>query len=75
MSVSDVISRETRCCKPGKTFRDFRPGMRLSDVMDIYMPVYKGNEDAHIMASHAERMKQSRCFIVSAKQAEAMQER
>ena len=59
--------------QPGKTFRDFRPGMRLSDVMDIYMPVYKGNEDAHIMASHAERMKQSRCFIVSAKQAEAMQ--
>jgi tetratricopeptide (TPR) repeat protein len=57
--------------KPGKTFRDFRPSLHLSDVMDVYMPVYKGDEDAHIMASHAERMKMSACFIASAKAAEA----
>lgn len=48
--------------KPGKSFFDFRPGMKLSDVMDVYMPVYSGSEDEHIMASHAERLKMSKCF-------------
>jgi Tfp pilus assembly protein PilF len=52
--------------KDGKTFFDFKPGMKLSDVMDVYMPVYKGREHEHIMASHVERMKLSRCFTVSA---------
>lgn len=49
----------------GKSFFDFKPGMRLSEVMDIYMPVYEGQEEEHIMASHAERMKMSPCFLVS----------
>ncbi len=49
----------------GKTFFDFRPGMHLSDVMNVFMPVYKGDEGAHIMASHAERLKMSKCFITS----------
>ncbi len=57
--------------KEGKSFYDFRPGMKLSDVMDVYMPVYKGDESEHIMASHAERLKQSQCFIQSMKKAEA----
>lgn len=56
--------------KEGKSFFDFRPGMKLSDVMDVYMPVYKGDESGHIMASHAERMKMSNCFIASIKKAE-----
>jgi Cytochrome c554 and c-prime/Tetratricopeptide repeat len=47
----------------GKSFYDFHPGMKLSDVMNVFMPVYKGNDEEHIMASHAERMKQSRCYI------------
>ena len=58
--------------KEGKSFYDFRPGMKLSDVMDVYMPVYKGDESEHIMASHAERMKLSQCFIQSKKKAEAV---
>ncbi len=45
----------------GKTFFDFKPGMELTDVMDIYMPKYEGNE-SFIMASHVERLKQSACF-------------
>ncbi len=53
----------------GKSFFDFRPGMKLSDVMNIYMPQFTGEEDAHIMASHAERMKMSKCFLFSEKQA------
>jgi Tfp pilus assembly protein PilF len=49
----------------GKSFLDFRPGMKLSDVMNVFMPVFSGDEDSHIMASHAERMKLSKCFLVS----------
>lgn len=58
--------------KEGKSFFDFRPGMSLSDVMDVYMPVYKGEEHTHIMASHVERMKLSACFIQSKSKAEAV---
>lgn len=54
----------------GKSFFDFKPGMHLSDVMNVFMPVYKGQEDEHIMASHAERMKMSKCFINSLQKAE-----
>ena len=59
----------------GKSFSDFRPGMKLSSVMNVFMPVYKGDEDAHIMASHAERLKMSKCFIVSAAKAENSSEK
>ncbi len=48
--------------REGKSFFDFRPGMQLSDVMHIFMPVWQGMEDEHIMASHAERLKMSLCF-------------
>lgn len=56
-----------------KSFYDFRPGMKLSDVMNVFMPVYKGDDDAHIMASHAERLKMSKCFQVSLEIAEKNQ--
>ncbi len=56
----------------GKSFLDFRPGMHLSDVMNVYMPVYKGDNDSHIMASHVERMKMSRCFMVSISRADSI---
>ncbi|TND06556.1 MAG: cytochrome c bioproteinis factor [Bacteroidetes bacterium] len=49
--------------KEGKSFFDFRPGMVLSDYMTVFMPKYEGREDEFIMASHAERMKMSPCFI------------
>lgn len=55
----------------GKSFFDFKPGMPLSDVMNVFMPVYKGNENEHIMASHVERMKLSRCYIESLKKTSA----
>jgi hypothetical protein len=53
--------------KPGKSFFDFKPGMQLSEVMDVYLPRYKNADKDFIMASHADRLKQSQCFIVSAK--------
>jgi len=56
--------------KEGKSFFDFRPAQHLSDVMDVYMPLFKGDEASHIMASHAERLKISHCFIESKRKAE-----
>lgn len=48
--------------KPGKSFFDFKPGMRLSEVMEVYLPRYEGDENTFIMASHVDRFKQSACF-------------
>ena len=51
--------------QPGKSFFDFRPGMKLSDYLTVFMPKYQGAEDQFIMASHAERLKMSQCFLVT----------
>lgn len=52
--------------KEGKSFLDFKPGMKLSNVIDVYLPRYEGDESEFIMASHADRLKQSACFKVMA---------
>lgn len=49
--------------QPGKSFMDFKPGMKLNEVMEIYLPRYSNAEDEFIMASHVDRFKQSACFI------------
>ncbi|WP_417603087.1 tetratricopeptide repeat protein [Owenweeksia hongkongensis] len=49
----------------GKSFFDFKPGMKLNTVMDVYLPRYSNAEDEFIMASHIDRFKQSECFIHS----------
>jgi tetratricopeptide (TPR) repeat protein len=48
----------------GKSVRDFRPGMDLNDVYHIFL---KTNPDSNAfgIASHAERLQQSQCFIQS----------
>ncbi len=51
--------------KDGKSFYDFKPGMKLSDYMTTFLPRYEGADDEFIMASHADRLKQSQCFIKS----------
>jgi tetratricopeptide (TPR) repeat protein len=51
--------------KEGKSFYDFKPGMKLSDYMTVFLPKYKNADDEFIMASHADRLKQSKCFIKS----------
>ncbi|CAN5400227.1 hypothetical protein BH10BAC1_BH10BAC1_10830 [soil metagenome] len=53
--------------KEGKSFFDFKPGMKLSDYMTTFLPRYKNADDEFIMASHADRLKQSKCFINSFK--------
>src|SRR5207244_3066802 len=49
----------------GKTFFDFKPGQPLNTVMNVFMPRYKGGQEKFIMASHADRMKQSKCYLNS----------
>ncbi|MCK9290607.1 MAG: tetratricopeptide repeat protein [Bacteroidales bacterium] len=66
---NDVCARchlqGTMVLKPDKSFYDYRPGMALTKVMDIFMPVFEGGTDDLIMASHVERMMDSRCYIES----------
>lgn len=49
--------------KEGKSFYDFKPGMKLSNYISVFLPKYKNADDEFIMASHADRLKQSQCFI------------
>tara|TARA_B100001250_G_scaffold188678_1_gene162096 strand:+ start:778 stop:2682 length:1905 start_codon:yes stop_codon:yes gene_type:complete len=51
--------------KEKKSFFDFKPGMYLKEVMDVYLPRYEGRKDSFIMASHVDRMKLSNCYIES----------
>lgn len=53
--------------KKGKSFADFRPGMPLSEVMQVYLPTYDSDNHPFVMASHAERFTMSQCFIQSNK--------
>jgi tetratricopeptide (TPR) repeat protein len=53
--------------KNGHSFYDFKPGQKLSDFMTVFLPKYSNAEDQFIMASHADRLKQSACFINSQK--------
>jgi hypothetical protein len=55
--------------KEGKSFLDYKPGQKLSDFISVFLPKYKNGEDDFIMASHADRLKQSPCFIRSAEKA------
>lgn len=53
--------------KNGHSFYDFKPGQKLSDFITVFLPKYSNAEDEFIMASHADRLKQSQCFIQSKK--------
>lgn len=56
--------------KEGKSWYDFKPGQKLSETMLVFLPKYQGGEKDFIMASHADRLKQSKCFLESAKKAD-----
>ncbi len=51
--------------KNNHSFYDFKPGQKLSDHMSVFLPKYNNADDEFIMASHADRLKQSACFIKS----------
>lgn len=46
----------------GKTFFDFKPGMKLSDVFNVFLPRYTDSHEQFIMASQADRLRESKCF-------------
>lgn len=48
----------------GKSVLDYRPGMDLSSVYNIFIEKFD-NDEAFGIASHAERLIQSQCFIQS----------
>ena len=53
--------------KEGKSFYDFRPGMKLSDVETTFLPKYEGADDQFIMASHADQIKNESVLLKSLK--------
>lgn len=48
--------------KPGKHFTDFKPGMVLSDIFEVYAPDYEGDRSLFNMADHSQRMQMSACY-------------
>ena len=46
----------------GRKWEDFRPGMRLSDFAQVFLPRFEGARDPFLMASQAERLRQSKCY-------------
>ena len=49
----------------GKTFFDFKPGMELSSVMNVFLPRYTDSHEKFIMASQADRLRLSKCYTKS----------
>lgn len=49
----------------GKTYFDFRPGMPLNSVMNVFLPRFTNSHEKFIMASQADRLRLSNCFKMS----------
>lgn len=49
--------------QPGKDWYDFKPGMKLDQVMTVFLPRYENAENEFIMASHVDRFKLSKCYL------------
>ena len=48
--------------KPGKAFADFRPGMSLTSIENVFWPRFADSLTQFVMASHPDRLTQSECF-------------
>lgn len=46
----------------GKSFFDFKPGMRLNEIVNVFLPRYTNSHEKFIMASQADRLRMSECF-------------
>jgi Tfp pilus assembly protein PilF len=49
----------------GSTFFDFKPGDYIADHWNIFLPRFDGKNDQFLMASQAERLEQSKCYVQS----------
>src|SRR5690606_7620098 len=47
----------------GRNADDFKPGMNLTEVLNVFWPRYADSTSRFIMASHPDRLKMSDCFI------------
>ena len=57
---------DTRILQPGKTEQDFRPGMRLNDIVAIFrLPRSRDNVQDSDLLEHHESMRLSQCFTKS----------
>jgi predicted CXXCH cytochrome family protein len=45
-----------------RTWYDFRPGMPLRNIMNVFLPRYTNSSERFIMASQADRMRLSKCY-------------
>ena len=48
-----------------KTFFDFKPGMPLEEVVNVFLPRYTDSHEKFIMASQADRLRKSPCYLAS----------
>ncbi len=48
--------------EPGKTFFDFKPGTKLNETINVFLPRFTDSHDKFIMASQADRLRLSKCF-------------
>lgn len=51
--------------KAGKDFDSFKPGMNLSEAWDVFLPETDESKSKFIMASQAERLVKSKCYVSS----------
>ena len=51
----------TAVLQEGKGWEDFLPGKNLNEFIEVYLPKYE-NDDHFIMASHVDRLQQSKCY-------------
>lgn len=49
----------------GKTFFDHKPGLPLHETFNVFLPRYSDSDQQFIMASQADRMEISPCFLAS----------
>lgn len=57
------LSGELRVLNPGKTFGDFRPGMRLEEVFSVYVGDSGGDAPGRFkVVSHVEQLQLSACY-------------
>ena len=48
-----------------KSFYDFKPGLPLREVMNVFLPRYTDSHEKFIMASQADRLRLSACYLNS----------
>ncbi len=51
--------------KEDRDWFDFRPGMPLASVMNVFLPRFTNSHEQFIMASQADRLRQSACYQAS----------